>query len=242
MWKRSGDVQAFRVERRHTHWHGPCTVIGHHRAKISVNYRGHLWLCSPEQVRPATLEETAGQQYLGDELSKLSEDLATPGVRYYMLPEDEPEGMPEPSTSARLGRPMDVELPANSGDEDAAEDPTTGPQESQEPRAESEGENALESGRGRSLGPSRRSDRERSRTRGRSLWCQDEILMSVMDSGHPEDPDLTKVDLTCHSVSPNACVYITIPPGQDEVKKRKEVSFLPLKKPDQDRFKVAMGT
>eukprot|EP00971_Amphidinium_carterae_P349895 6491285-Amphidinium_carterae.5 len=180
----------------HAHWHGPCTVIGHQKSKIWVNFRGHLWLCCPEQVRPATLEESTAQQHVGDELQRLAEELEAPGSRYFALPEDSAEGLEEPSTSARLRRQPDQG-----------------------------------SVRGRSPGPSRASAQT-----PRYTAIYSHVITEVMDGQATEDPDLLDMDLTCSSVSPFSCVYINM---ADEVKKRKEITFLHLKKSDQDRFKVA---
>eukprot|EP00971_Amphidinium_carterae_P145961 2893124-Amphidinium_carterae.2 len=234
MWKRSGDAQAFRIEHRHSHWHGPCTVIGHHRSKIWVNFRGHLWLCSPEQVRPATLEETAAQQHVGEELQRLSEELNAPGARYYTLPEDEAVGLPEPSTSAREGRPMDVQVPEHSEEEETTE---------VNREREEKPERGRSQVRGRSPGPQDlESSRYRSRSRGRSMWCQEKVFTCLVDGSQESDADLGGIDLQCANNSPYACVLVSVPQGQDEAKKRKEISFLHLKKPDQERFKGAMQT
>eukprot|EP00971_Amphidinium_carterae_P173220 3434410-Amphidinium_carterae.2 len=239
MWKRSGDVHAFRIEHRHCHWHGPCTVIGHHRAKIWLNYRGHLWLCSPEQVRPATLEETAAQKHLGEELDRLSDELAVPGARFYSLPEDDRTGAPEPSTSARLGRPADVELSEEEVEEEEGPHHEEGQQSSMTLDRSARGRSPGPTTHHRGRSPGTPVHRQRSRTRGRSLWNHAFVMSEIMTAECQKDEDLCDVDLTCNSTSPYACIFIA---GKDETAKRKEISFLHLKKSDQDRFRVAMNT
>ena len=105
-WRRDADVQAFRVEHVHAHWHGPAIVVGHHRAKIWVSFRGHLWLCSPEQVRLASAEESASQTLPVSELLETARNISDPNFRYQASTE-----CPEPETSARQVVSADVDMP-----------------------------------------------------------------------------------------------------------------------------------
>ena len=81
-WRREGDAQAFRHEHAHSHWHGPAVVVSHLKSKIWISFRGHLWLCSPEQLRPASEEEKLAASPLVQDLITSARDLQSVGASF----------------------------------------------------------------------------------------------------------------------------------------------------------------
>ena len=70
-WRRSGDLKATSADRAHTHWHGPATIINHHATKVWLSFRGAVVMCSPEQIRRASLEEDLASDNIPEELRGL---------------------------------------------------------------------------------------------------------------------------------------------------------------------------
>ena len=117
-WRRDADVQAFRVERTHAHWHGPAVVLGHHRSKVWVSFRGHIWMCSPEQLRHTSMEENASQSEAVTELLEASQTLSHPQTPF----QDVSQEIPEPDTSARMVHRSDVTHAGPPGREETPSD------------------------------------------------------------------------------------------------------------------------
>ena len=237
-WRRDADIQAFRIEHVHAHWHGPAIVIGQHKAKIWVSFRGHLWLCSPEQIRKATHEELQASDLQRSELIEAARTLGS-GTH----PSES-----EPATSAREVGPQDVNpgIPLDPGaDEvDVRVVPAT---PAVLPSA---------SFRGRSPGPSslRRPDlQERSRSRQAredSFWiCH---AQCPSEQGHQEGIDQAledylsefgtffSFDMRSRDCLEWVCLSSELGTSQVQVQKRKELVFHRLNSGDQKRFASAM--
>ena len=236
-WRRDADAQAFRLEHRHAHWHGPAVVLGHHRSKVWVSFRGHLWLCSPEQIRPASQEELAAQNVSVSELN-LEGPLEVPVRR---PDEGSGEAGEEPSTSARpmvagdvLDSPIEeTEIPRLTS---VPQTPVGRVPGTPRPRGRSPG--GLQ---GRML-----ESRSRSRARATSYLFQT-LAETSKDSSHgcldetiqqhvQEFEEFFGVNYASHH---QVECLVLMAAGQG-LKKRKELSYHLLNRVDQTRFAAAM--
>ena len=227
-WRREGDAQAFRHEHSHSHWHGPAVVVSHLKSKLWVSFRGHLWLCSPEQVRAASEEERLAASPLVQDLISSARDLQSVGATFQDIsgqPLDVP-GSPEPATSAREARVEDVtdDLRTQT-DEERCMIPRTPP--------------PVTTGlRGRSPAPrqGRRDVGARSRTR-ENLWCISEDSDDLVVQDYFEEyGDVLFGDYE----HPDALEYVSLNAQRTEVRQKKEVIFHRLDLLNQGRLKEAM--
>eukprot|EP00971_Amphidinium_carterae_P113979 2258445-Amphidinium_carterae.1 len=226
-WRREGDPQAFRHEHAHAHWHGPALIVGHHRSKVWLSFRGHLWLCAPEQVREATREERLAHDHVTQDLLEAARELRVEGIGYQDMSEVRST---EPATSARLARPYDEMEDAQDMMPVPAEEHPVQP----DTMTTAEGPTEV---RGRS---EHRQHRSRSRGRAESLLCiKDDVEDEVLQEYLREYSTLW----SCSFGAPDEAewCYIT---GEAmtkaEVKKRKEINFSRLSQQDQLRFAEAM--
>ena len=225
-WRREGDAQAFRHERAHSHWHGPAVVVAHMRSKIWISFRGHLWLCSPEQVRQASEEEKLAASPLIQDIVASARDLSSAGSVFQDLsePSHELSGTNEPDTSAREAVVQDAVQRQEVSQDDAQMIPRTPPPQNL-------------SLRGRSPGPRReRSSHGRSRTRD-SLWNSqldhdDQIVQSYLD-------DFGQVFLVDFS-SGDVVEYLSLSAQQVGVRQKKELLYHRLDLANQQSFRKAM--
>ena len=93
-WRRSGDLKATSADRAHTHWHGPATIINHHATKVWLSFRGAVVMCSPEQIRRASLEEELASDNIPEELRTLEKNFEDPDLRYLDLTSSENLDLP----------------------------------------------------------------------------------------------------------------------------------------------------
>ena len=237
-WRRDADVQAFRLEHVHAHWHGPAIVISHFKAKIWVSFRGHLWLCSPEHVRPCTSEEAAIQTDQVTNLLEASRNLSesAPGVH-------DPSYLSEPSTSARQVGPSDGPVVNRDGGSELVE-------QTRVPQTPAVAMSVPQTPvlRGRSITRTSRQNQDqegRSRSRVRqedgSLWNQ-----SLFAKGEDEDEAMLQY-LDCYSGffavdfnSSDRIEHVVLMTASQNAKKRKEILYHRLSAADQGRFSEAM--
>eukprot|EP00971_Amphidinium_carterae_P301707 5993898-Amphidinium_carterae.4 len=206
-WRREGDVQAFRHEHAHTHWHGPALIVGHHRSKVWLSCRGHLWLCAPEQVRDATREEQLAHDRVTQDLLEAARELRVEGTGYQDLSEIQSS---EPATSAWLARPFDANKDQPGDMQEGLSD--TREEVIPEPPNTDVEENISRSRTRRS--GAQRVHRSRSRSRGESLLCLD--TTSDDQALLPVAGIFGQLQRQTYDKGPKA-----------EVRKRKEVNIVP---------------